>query len=312
MQWSQIKTLFILCFLVLDVYLLIQFSQKQDKEENDVSKQEQAATIEENLRAENIKISANLSGEDLKGSYISVKKQLFTEESSKTVKAAENQETAIIDKEFIISRLKEPAKIQEDATEDEITELVKSKLTLISPDSYVFWDWNKELNMLVFFQKKNDRPIYFNPNGIIFVFLNDKNEIDFYTQTLLGEVEEQESQKLLSKPIEAIKVLFQRNELNPDEEVTKADIGYYTRLPLENVTQVFAPTWKITVDNEMNYFVNALEGTVFSSNDVEFLIKSVSTIVSKVNQIDNNPDLKKYLLNQLTNRLEAINRSESE
>lgn len=311
MQWSQIKTLFILCFLILDVYLLTQFILKQQSADYEVLSEQQELTIKDNLASENITISADLPEENLKGSYISVKQQLFSDEDSSMVKAVESQETAIIDKEFIVSRLEKSVTIQDDATDEATAALVKSELKFISPDSYVLWDWNKELNVLIFFQEKNNRPIYFNQNGIILVFLNDKNEISFYTQTLLGEVEEQQSLESLTKAVQAINVLYQKDELNADTEVTKVDIGFHTRI-LADGPQVFAPTWKISINGKRNYFVNALEGYIFSSNDIEFLYESIAAILIKVNTIDNNPDLKEYLLNQLTNRLEAINRSESE
>ncbi|ASK61798.1 hypothetical protein CFK37_06320 [Virgibacillus phasianinus] len=316
MQWTQIKTLFILCFLVLDVFLLVQFIQKQDKEDLEVLKDEQEESIQKKLAADDIEIRTELPEEELTGSYISINQQIFSEENRSMVKSTEDQETAIINNDFIISRLKEQVSIDSESSDEEIESLVKEKLKIISPDSYVFWDWNKELNVLLFFQEKKKKPLYYNRNGLILVFLNDRNEISFYTQALLGDVEKTKSQRKLSQPIQAIDVLYQKNSLNPGDEITKVDIGYYTRIPLENVTQVFAPTWKITVNNERNYFVNALEGYIFSSNDLTFLGDTLSKgIISKVNTIRDNKDLKQYFLTKLTKRIEIIdeiNRSESE
>lgn len=297
--------------------MLILFTQGQE-EKNPELQDNQETTIEDNLKADNITLPDELPNEELKGTYISVGKKRYSEENIQTVKEAENQETAIVDQEFLISKVKKPIPVQEDASGEEIEEFVKNSLALISPESYEYWGWNKEMNVLLFFQKKNERPIYFNTNGIIMVFLNEENEITFYTQTMLGEVEQQKGEQTLSTPIEAINVLYQENELRPNTEITKVDIGYYTRITLENVTQVFTPTWKITTDNGSNYFVDAIEASIFSRDVIEFLAESIPEVVEKVNQITNNPDLKEYFLSQLTDRLakvegiEAINRGESE
>lgn len=306
MQWSQIKTLFILCFLLLDVYLLFQFVQKQEDDDHDVLRKE-VESIEDNLKAEGITYPADLPDGEIKGTYIKVQQQPFTDEEISTVKAIKNQETAVIDKQLIISKLKKPVSIKKGASEEEIAALVKSKLKLISPESYVLWDWNKDLNVLTLFQEKNKRPIYFNQNAMILVFLNGKNEITSYTQTLLGEEESQQSKEVLAKPIEEINILYQKNELYAGEEVTSADIGYHTRIPVENGTQIFAPTWKITVDNERTYFVNAIEGLINKSEEIEFLKKSISTIIGKVNKMEDNPDLKEEFLSLLAKRINAIN-----
>ncbi|WP_430789604.1 two-component system regulatory protein YycI [Virgibacillus flavescens] len=310
MQWSQIKTLFILCFFLLDIYLLIQFTDKQKKEDLDVLK-EQISTIEDNLKADNITISDDVSNEVKDGTYIAVKKQVFSEEEVRSLKAASTQETAIIDQEFIISKLKDPVKVEEDATNEAIAGLVKNELELVSPESYKYWGWNKEMNVLLFFQTKKNRPIYFNPNGIVLVYLNQENEIDFYSQTLLGEIDEESGEQKVT-PIQAISVLYQRNELTPNTEVSKVELGYFTRIPLDNATQVFAPTWQVTTGDKVNYFVNAIEPSVFTSDDLVFLTDSMQRMTEKVMQIEKNEELKEYLLKQLENRVIGINRSESE
>ncbi|MFZ3577703.1 two-component system regulatory protein YycI [Virgibacillus sp. DJP39] len=304
MQWSQIKTLFILCFFVLNVFLLVQFVNKQNKEDLDELKDQQEATIEENLKSENIKIRPEKLPEAKEGSYIKVVQQQFSEEDISMIKGIKKQTTAVINNDFIISKLNEPFPINQDASNDEIVGLVKKELEIISQESYVFWNWNEEMNVLVFFQEKKARPIYFNQNGMLLVFLNEKNEISFYTQSLLGEVVDKKEQVPLVKPLTAINVLYQKNSLISGEEVTAIDIGFYTRLADPDGPQVFAPTWKVSVDGERSYFVNAIEGYIFLNNDMEFLTNSIKAIIEKVDRIENDSVLKNYLVNMLKKRLE--------
>lgn len=305
MQWSQIKTLFILCFLVLNVYLLIQFLDKQQKNDLDVMEQEES-TISQRLALEDIKIPKLPEGE-LEESYISVKQKSFTDKEMGELAKFDNQTPSLIDDKMIVSDFKKPVPI---ADTDEAKEVVKN--STLFPDDYHYWNWNKELNVLIFFQTKNDQPIYYNQRGALLVFLNDKDEATFYTQTMLGEEIEDfdNSKKPLIKPVRAIDTLYNRYELHPGEEVTEAKIGYYTALPMESDEQTFAPTWRITINGERNYFIHAIEGFVFSNDDISFLKESMTTIKenlsTKQDQKDSQP-----IIDQLNKKLKAINRSES-
>src|SRR5699024_12369246 len=131
--------------------------------------------------------------------------------------------------------------------------------------------------------EKAERPIYFNQNGMILVFLNDDNEMIFYTQTMLGEAEPRAEKKTLIKPIKAIETLYKANELKAGDEITKVDIGFNTRVPLENGIQVFVRIWKVSIDDEKVYFVNAIEGFVFSGDDNKILTNMISPSIGSVN-----------------------------
>ncbi|WP_106495721.1 two-component system regulatory protein YycI [Lentibacillus sp. Marseille-P4043] len=308
MQWSQIKTLFILCFLVLDVYLLIQFLDKQEKNDLDVMEQ-QESTIEQQLKLEDIKIPKKLPDGELEESYISVKQKAFTGKEMGELAKFDNQNAALVTDNLIVSHFKEPVPITDS---DEAKEIINSNI--LFPDDYEYWDWNKELNVLIFFQEKNDQPIYFNQSGLLLVFLNDENEITFYTQTMLGEEVEDfdTSKKQLIKPIRAIDTLYNQNELHTGEEVTDAKIGFYTALPMTSGEQTFVPTWKISVNGERNYFINAIENFAFSSDDLTFLNESITAIKSEIAKMKDKKEFKNALIDQLTKKLDGINRSEVE
>lgn len=307
MQWSQIKTLFILSFLILNVYLLIQFLEKQDHGDYSLLEREES-TIEEKLKSENIVIPKKLSEEQEKEPYLSVRQEAFEEEDIRQLNSFSNQNVTIINKNFIFSIFEKPVKIPDD--DQEVIEGFVKK-SFIHSDEYEFWDWNKEANVLILFQKQNQRPIYFNQGGIILVFLNDKNEMTFYTQTLLGEADPLQEKKKLFQPLDAIEALYNANELRPKEEVTKVQLGFHTRVPSADGVQVFVPAWKVTVNDERNYFVNAIEGFVFSSDESDFLQESIEFNIDRVEMLEDS-GFKKEALQLLRDELEAINRGEIE
>lgn len=308
MQWNQIKTLFILSFLVLNIYLLYLVLDKQKEADIGIIERKDA-TIEEQLESEDITY-VDLPEIGEKESFLSVEQKTFEEKDMDALKDFSNQESVILDDNFIISHYKETIKIPKNVTEETLSSLVKKDM--LYSDEYDFWSWNKDFNVLVFFQKKNERPIYFNRSGIILVFLNDNNEAIGYIQTMLGDAaEEGEDKKSLIQPIKAIETLYLSNQLNTGEKVTNMKIGYHTRVPLADGVQVFVPTWKVSVDDERNYFINAIEGFTFSGNDSDFLRETIETYADYIRAATiKNEELEEAILEQLKSRLDAINGSE--
>ncbi|MGP4107834.1 two-component system regulatory protein YycI [Virgibacillus sp. L01] len=309
MQWKQIKTLFILCFLVLNAYLLFMFFDKLEELDYGLAEDNEEATFKEQLENENIKISADLPAEELNESYISANQKSFTDKEVESLNGLGNQQSEVINGNFIVSQFEEPVTIPEGADNNLITEIVKSKILL--EENYTYGTWNKEMNVLVFFQKKRDLPIYYNQNGIVVVYLNNSNEMIFYTQTMLGEAETPTEEKSLIKPIDAIKVLFDGDRLWPEDEITDVNMGFHQRIPLPNGQQLFAPTWTITVNGEKNFYVNAMENLVFSSDEMTFLTDYISYTKETLQSLKDDNEVKEYVLNHL-DTIPTDNRSDTE
>lgn len=307
MQWSQIKTLFILCFLVLDVYLAVQFFQKQEKNDLDIMEQ-QESTIEQQLKLEDITLPKMPDGE-LEESYISLKQKSFSESDLSGIASTDNQKITVVKDKLLVSKFDKPIPIKDS---DEAKDVIKNNV--FSPDSYVYWDWDKDLNVIIYFQKKDNLPVYYNDKGLLLVFLNDKNEIVCYTQTMLGKENKDfdNSKKPLIKPIRAIDTLYNHNELHTGEKITSAKVGYYTTQPIASDEQTFAPTWKITVNGKRNYFIHAIEGFAFpNDDDSTFLKDSITSIKSSLTAVKGDRDFK-GIIKQLDQKLETNKRGEEE
>lgn len=309
MQWSKIKTLFILCFLVLNIYLIIQFIQKQEDADMGLLDEGQEASIEDKLESENIEYE-DPDIEITEGSYISVTQKKFTDEELIPLTNFENQQSAVINNNFILSKFEEPIEVPEEATDDELTQLVTRHI--LFPEAYQFWGWNKDLNVLMFFQLKDDRPFFYNQNGAVLVFLNEDDEMIYYTQTMLGDVEVHREKKTIQQPIQAVGTLYDRNDLYYEDEITRIKMGYYARIATEGV-QVFAPTWRVEVNEERNYFINAIEGLVFASDDIQFIKKTIEeSSIEKIKLLEEDNELREEILTDLTEKLtETGNRGET-
>lgn len=311
MQWSQIKTLFIITFLILNVYLLVQLYDKQKQPEGLLEHQEESS-IEEQLAEDEIQIpdlEGKLDAE--KEPFITVEQQTFSEEELAEIDILKEQSYDIIDENLIVSKVNSKQRISKKASKSTIVEAAQDVIPFI--DEYVFWEWDQDLNIMMFFQEKNKRPVYYNPNGLILIFLNDKNEIEYYSLSKLSEEEKEQEERTLITPMEAIETLYNSGELFYEDEVNSVEVGFHTRIPSTNGVQVFVPTWQITVNDSRNYFINAIEGFVFSSEEHEFLEETLRNDLEKIQSyLSDNDKQKKEIVNLYKDKLDGINLDEEE
>ncbi|WP_337017298.1 two-component system regulatory protein YycI [Oceanobacillus massiliensis] len=310
MQWGHIKSLFILSFLILNIYLLFQYVERQRDSDVENLDSGDNAPLEEQLASENITITADTDQEVTEANYISASQRSFTNEEVDQLNGIDNLQATLSGTYFILSQFDKPIPVPEDADADSITALVTPYL--LDPDDYAYWGWDEELNIIMFFQRKEGRTVYLNQNALLLFYLNDKNEITHYTQTMLGEAKKQGNTESLSQPRQAIGSLYQSRDLIQDQEVTDVQLGFVSRINSEE-SQVFAPTWKVTVDGEKNYFVNAIEGIIYPGNDTEFLKMTLAeNYMGKISLLPEDNELKAPATAVFNQKLEQENRSETE
>ena len=296
MHWGQIKSILILSFFILDIYLFAQFLEKKEQADIGVLEQ-QTSTIEEQLQAESITYN-DLPEEVSEETFISVNRHRFKEEDLNKAKPKQEQETFIVKGSTIVSELEDPVKMNTTSV-GKIMEVFHD--TVYYADEYDYWNWNKAYNVIIFFQNKMDRPVYYNQNGVVIAILNDDNEMVSYVQTMLGDEEALADKRQLIKPLTAIEKVYEEGELHQGDEVSKVNIGFHTRVPFEGGVQVFAPTWRIDVNEGTNYFVNAIEGFMFLTEEEEFLKEILTSIANNANDEEDSAlsNVKEELKNRL-------------
>ncbi|SDN85912.1 Two-component signal transduction system YycFG, regulatory protein YycI [Psychrobacillus sp. OK028] len=254
MDWSKTKTIFIIVFSILNVFLLSLYlnrynaSQQIDKP-NDTP-------IEEKLILDNIKVLAT-NDEIKEASYVSGTVHNFNQEE---IEELSNQTIEIAAKDKIISTFDEPIKITDENTLEKIVHE-----QVINGAAYSLWKIDEENNTAILFQQVNKRLVYYNSNAKLLVRWNEENELIGYEQTILDDLENfNMSQKLLPH-MQVINKLYDNSLLKPDSMIKEIKLGYSTLAQLTE-TQVFAPTWHILVElldgTIEEYFVNAVEGRV--------------------------------------------------
>lgn len=305
MQWGHIKTLFILSFLFLNIYLIWALIDRQQ----DVGYLDnQELPIEDQLAAEEIKYDS-IEVDVSQSAYISAIQKELTDEDLQELEDAQGQESEVINNNLIFAEFETPVRLSQNISVEELETLIQTNF--LHGEEYYFWDYNEELNVLLFFQEKEERVVYYNENGLLLIFLNDDQQATHYAQTILGESEVQGDLVQLNQPTQVIYQLFNANYLNRGDEITDMEIGYYSRIAADGI-QVFAPTWKVTVNDERSHFVNAIEGIIYKNEQREFLLNMIQEYVGHLHALDDENPLKDSMLPALERRLETNNRSETE
>ncbi|MGV3464679.1 MAG: two-component system regulatory protein YycI [Heyndrickxia sp.] len=292
MEWSKTKTMFILVFLILDLFLATQFFNKYSKSQVDVV---QNTSDEERLKADEITYDP-LPQETISGQYIKAKSKIFT---NKDIKKLQKNQSALLtkDRTDITSYFTKPIVISGKIDENSMDNIMKQYV--LYSDEYSFWKYDKNMKKITYFQTYQDKKIFQNVNGQITFYLNDKNEIVSYEQTLLnlniGDNLKKEEDVL--PPIKIINNLHNKGMLKRKSHIKKPDLGYYTRVQSPEL-QLLVPTWHFTVENDgttENFFVNAFEGEVFDLNNNSKVNDSNS---NNNTTMPENPEIKSNLKNK--------------
>ena len=255
MDWSKTKTIFIIVFSILNVFLYsLYLNRNADIDNIEVIGK---ASMEEVLEQENItyKLPPFVEKE---ASFVSADVVDFGKESLKDLKG---QKTEVTNNNVLTSTLTDKITL-EDVKKDDFKSFLSQYV--LNGNEYVLWEMEEDQNKAFFFQQYEDRPIYFSPSAMLVVSWDKDDRIDSYEQRMLKDFATFNKKDLLS-PLEIIGSLASRGLLKSDSEVTDVKMGYSTLVRLTE-TQVFAPTWDVQVkledgENE-HYFLNANEGKV--------------------------------------------------
>ena len=257
MDWNKTKSLFIVVFLILDVFLLYQFVDFRAAK-LEINKE---STIEERLKAEGITYNAGTQ-ERVSEKTISAKPKEFSVEELDILK---NQTFIIDNKRTIRSTLNKPIPIGSGEGKYFGLESFINK-NVFSGDKYKFW--RKEDRTITYYQTYKDRLLFNNKNGALIFRLNENEEVISYVQTYLDDIEEFNENQEINPPIRAVESLLNGGYLSPGSEVSKGELGFYTLIEVsESKVLVLVPTWHFTVNKQEDYFVKGIEGQVLNTEE---------------------------------------------
>ncbi|MBM7580614.1 two-component system regulatory protein YycI [Jeotgalibacillus terrae] len=271
MDWSKTKTIFIVVFLILDIFLFILFVQKYEDSQLETIGD---LSTTERLADENVTLGELPDVADSRP-YLNAESYRFV---NSDVQELEGQSAIIREGQILDSVLAEPVAIDDPEDPEELNELLED--FVLYGEEYTFWDYDEEDNQLIYFQTYEDLTLYYNLNAQIAVQLNEDNEAVSYEQTYLTSLEEFTEEQQLREPRLVLETFYDRNLIQPNSTAVDLELGYYP--PFVQVTagesdqattQVLTPTWKMTIENESgdeyDLYMNAVDGSIFDMSQVD-------------------------------------------
>lgn len=275
LDWSRTKTIFIWVFLVLNLFLYSQYLESYN-EGQEIEVLGETMEVEARLKEDNITYIALPKNKESAAYYSGEIKNFSPSE----VPYFPNQSARIENSNKLIVTMEKPANLQKSDTRDSYTEFVHNNV--YEGDSYVLWVIDEEKREATFFQKVNDVTLYYNVRGYVKLYWDDDNRIISYEQTMLEKHEKLDKQQSLLTARQVLQILYGKNLLKPNSQITEMNLGYSTIVQLTQ-TQVFAPTWEVRVkladDTEEIHFVNAVQGRIVEiQNDLSEIVEQTEDL----------------------------------
>ncbi|MFS8650594.1 MAG: two-component system regulatory protein YycI [Caldibacillus sp.] len=253
MDWSRAKTIFILSFLVLDIFLILQIIDQKSASTYDYLSD---VPVEEQMAADQITLPELPQGPE-EEFYIEANVRDFSMEN--LANPAKNGQLSQESHELQIT-LDSPYELGENWHISDVDRFVKNFID--SGSEYRYWDYDKTKNTITYFQQYNGKLFYNNRDARIVLQLNEDQEIVSYSQTMLEDITEIKNQAILSA-LDAVLILYKNRLLERNDEVIDVELGYYTLVPLKS-SQILAPTWRISIAGKDDFFINAVEGHIIN------------------------------------------------
>ncbi len=297
MDWSKTKTIFIIVFSILNVFLYsVYINNYNEEQELEILGE---SNIESDLKNANISVG-NLPVSTEKVTYVSGKINTFDNFDFDQV--TKNQIITVSDNMIIEGTMKKPEKL-EALNEKTLTEFLKR--TVFKGEEYRLWQINKSAREATFFQVMNDKTIFYNQSATIKVYWSEKEEITKYEQTMFGSLKAVGEKSMLIKPIQAIKTIFEKGYLKDHTTISFVNLGYSTLVPLTE-TQVLSPTWHIRAmvpdengrKKQQDFFVNAVDNQILDiEKNIQFKNKAATDVEYK-ERVRSNVDAKQSELSK--------------
>ncbi|HHY20642.1 MAG TPA: hypothetical protein GX525_01895 [Bacilli bacterium] len=255
MDWSRTKSIFIMTFLLLNLFLAFQLKEKNSA--NEISLITEAPT-QEILSQMNVVIEEELVDEHLEGSHIVGKKRPIEEFMSKT---ANNQDLTELNDTTLMSVLKRPFPLDENQFQDNLKQFMSMYVS--KSNHYAFGRYDQEKKAIYMMQVHDGKLMYSFDDAPLILHLDSEMSIVSYEQSLFEVDEAGEAQEFLPA-LKAIEVLLNEKVIVVNDTISSIDLSYYSFFKPQGNVQVFAPMWQIRI-NETDYLVNAIDGSIQDS-----------------------------------------------
>lgn len=265
MNFRRIQWIFLIVFLIIDIFLLFSYTSSDEFEMMSTQSSSKETTIVKEMKDDSITVGS-LSNNSGTGYYISSDDSNVLQNRTNQLK---NVNTSYSDDSLTVTfsksisiNTKNPAK--------SLNKVVKDSTRVIFGSQYVYNDrlTSDENGVIVYSQKGPDHNILSNDGQLRFKVVN--GQVTGYTQTYLNGVNPLREKETTISEKKAVIWLYQHNEIPNNSQVKWAELGYTKFLTL-NDHNVYIPTWVIYIhtkntDGTQTRRINAFTGTLIKSD----------------------------------------------
>ncbi|KRN13109.1 hypothetical protein IV37_GL000747 [Fructilactobacillus fructivorans] len=275
MNFKRIQEVFLLAFIILDVFLVLMIVQNRNMQTENTNQSSANATIVKEMQRDEISVG-KLSNKRSSGYYISATNDGNLANEMGNLR---NQD-ARFENGAVVSTLRTPVQFDDRNPQNTIDPLMKKKSFVINGDDYEYDPNQSNSSKIVYIQKAMTSTLMDN-NAKITFNLDEDGDIKSYTQTALTNIKIlHESAETISQE-RALIWLYQHNEIPNNSKVLWTRRAYTKLLNIKN-NGVYIPTWVIAIQTRNSKDVsirriNAFTGSVLKTENVQGNFKNKIT-----------------------------------
>ena len=255
MDWNKTKSIFIVVFLILNVFLYWQYlSAYNDAQRVQLLSEKKIESILQDEKISYKALPENIS----EAPYISAKAKKYNLSELPNPESVYYKLTTETSIQAILSK---PVSLGKNITALKLNEFLEQYV--YEGSQFKLWEINEEQRTATFFQIVNNHLLYYNVNGYVKVHWNSKNEVFMYEHAMIEKIEPLKQKKIIA-PLQIIDELYSKNLLKTGANIVDMKLGYSSLLQMPQA-QLFTPTWevRVKVDGEYEtFFVNAVDPKV--------------------------------------------------
>ncbi|GAY75578.1 two-component system regulatory protein YycI [Sporolactobacillus inulinus] len=266
MNWSRTKSIFIICFLLLDVFLVFEMYMRQ-QDENFVNYHDESQHF--NYKLETVIPTMPEDITFLRGTRMdwSQDKDILAQVVDKR-KTQENQELALEQSNLqLVSTFKRPISIGHSDNEELQQDLLSN---VYQGQDYKYWPFVSSSTGIKFSQTYRGRPVYISTRNKLQMldFTVKDNKVTGFKQSYFSLTEKNKVDPINAE--QAINSLAERTDLVGYNRlhIKAIELCYLNTVGDESSEPlIFVPAWHFvvhTVNGTSDYFVNAVSGNVLT------------------------------------------------
>lgn len=247
MDHKRIEWLFLIVFLLIDIYLGIEILRSPVSLSNADSNATGITDIRSEMRADGIDIPANISTNQSSGYYLATKNRDYL--SNKASNLTNVNATYYKSDNNLVASPKNAIEVK--GSQSEILKILNDFKN--DPHNMPYGkEYKYEPNMssddnYTFVQTSDYGSIY-DPAGQLTINIKD-HQISSYTLTYMGKINPVRELQSTISPWHALKAMYTDRELANDSRVVKVKLGY-SQLTEVRGSRILLPTWLVWVENK--------------------------------------------------------------